>query len=96
MPQVLNIHIHMSKFKICYYFNNQLRSMAQVYSYFAHPNSVCMSYFEHMRLSLGFSWKFLVGSFKAVIHAFFPNAFITSTSDIQRELGEELRNAGCH
>lgn len=70
--------------------------MTQVYSYFAHPNSVCMSYFQHMQLSLGFSWKFLVGSFKAVIHAFFPNAFITSTSDIQRELGEELRNAGCH
>lgn len=66
------------------------------YSSFAHPNSVCMSYFEHMKLSLGFAGTFFVGSVKAVIHAFFPNAFITSTSDIQRQIGKELSEAGCH
>lgn len=66
------------------------------YSFFTHPNSVCMSYFEHMKLSLGFASTFFVGSVKAVIHAFFPNTFITSTSDIQKQIGRELSQAGCH
>ena len=66
------------------------------YSIFTHPNAVCMSYFEHMKLSLGFSKTFFVGSFQALSHAFFPNTFITSTSDIHEKIGKELREAGCH
>jgi len=65
------------------------------YSFFKHPNSVCMSYFQHMKLSLGFSKTFLVGSFQAFSHALFPNTYITSTSDIQKRIGEELQQAGC-
>ena len=66
------------------------------YSFFTHPNSVCMSYFEHMKLSLGFSKTFFVGSLQALTHAFFPNVFVTSTSDIHERIGNELSNAGCH
>ena len=65
------------------------------YSFFKHPNSVCMNYFQHMKLSLGFSKTFLVGSFHAFTHAFFPNVFITSTSDIYKNIGKELEKAGC-
>lgn len=65
------------------------------YSFFKHPNSVCMNYFQHMKLSLGFSKTFLVGSFQAFTHALFPNIFITSTSDIQKKISEELQEAGC-
>ena len=65
------------------------------YSYFSHPNSVCMSYYTHMKLSLGFSLTFFGGSIKAFIHAFFPNLFVTSTSDINKNLERELREAGC-
>ena len=53
-----------------------------MYSYFQHPNAVCMTYFEHMRLSLGFSATLFIGSFKAIVHAFLPNYFITSTTDV--------------
>lgn len=66
------------------------------YSIFTHPNTVCMTYFEHMKLSLGFSKTFFVGSFQALSHAFFPNTFITSTTDIHAKIGKELREAGCH
>jgi len=67
-----------------------------MYSFFSHPNAVCMSYFQHMRLSLGFSWTLFQGSFKALVHAVFPNQFITSTTDVHKQIGEELRAAGCH
>lgn len=51
-----------------------------MYSYFSHPNSVCMNYFKHFKVSLNYSRIFLVASFKAFIHAIFPNLFITSTT----------------
>ena len=66
------------------------------YSFFTHPNKVCMSYFEHMKLSLGFSKTFFVGSFQSLMHAFFPNMYITSTTDIHKKIGKELSEAGCH
>ena len=65
------------------------------YSFFKHPNSVCMNYFQHMKISLGFSKTFLVGSFQAFNHALFPNIFITSTTDIHKNIGKELQEAGC-
>ena len=65
------------------------------YSIFSHPNAVCMSYFGHMKLSLGFAQTFFVGSLKAIVHAFFPSLFITSTSDIHTQIGKELSEAGC-
>jgi hypothetical protein len=55
-----------------------------------------MSYFEHMRLSLGFSKTLLVGSVKAFVHAFLPNYFITSATDLYKQIGRELNEAGCH
>ena len=36
------------------------------YSNFQHPNSVCMSYFKHMRLSLFFAFHMFKGSFTDV------------------------------
>jgi hypothetical protein len=67
-----------------------------MYSYFQHQNAVCMTYFEHMRLSLGFSATLFIGSFKAIVHAFLPNYFITSTTDVWKQIGQELKEAGCH
>ena len=61
-----------------------------MYSYFEHPNSVKMSYFEHLYLSLGFSYKLFISSFKALIHALIPSLFITSTTDVVNEISYEL------
>ena len=63
---------------------------------FDHPQSVCMSYLEHLKLSLKFSMIFLKGSILAFIHAFFPDLYITSTSDIVNIVWNDLRSSGCH
>ena len=64
-------------------------------SYFKHPTQVCMSYIEHMKLSLYFSWIFSKASVLAFIHAFFPDTFITSTSDTNKEIEKILKDSGC-
>ena len=48
---------------------------------FNHPKEVNMTYFEHMQHSLYFALLLFISSIKALIHAFLPNLFVTSTSD---------------
>ena len=75
--------------------------MADVYapkptfSYFTHPNTVCMSYISHAKLSLTFCYKLFSGSVKAFIHALLPNLYITGTSDTVSEIATILENSGC-
>jgi len=65
------------------------------YSFFSHPNNVCMSYFQHMKLSLSFSFHMFTGSCKAIVHAFIPSLFITGTTDTAIYLEKTLKNSGC-
>lgn len=65
------------------------------YSFFKHPDSVCMSYFEHMLFSLSLSKDMFIGSCKALIHAIFPNIYITSSSDLTKNLNDKLERSGC-
>jgi len=51
-----------------------------------HLNDVGMTYCQHMSMSLYFSYRLGVASVKALIHAFFPEKFITSTSDTVGDL----------
>jgi hypothetical protein len=66
------------------------------YSRFIHPNSVCMTYFQHMRFSMSISRDMLLGSYQAFIHGIFPNYYITSTTDFNKKLIKKLRNSGCN
>lgn len=66
-----------------------------VYSRFTHPQSVCMSYFEHCRFSLNLARCFAFGSFKAIVHAFFPSLYITSSSDLLVTMKEDMVKIGC-
>ena len=50
-------------------------------SIFNHPKEVNMTYLEHMQHSLYFALLLFISSIKAIIHAFLPNLFVTSTSD---------------
>ena len=70
--------------------------MNRLYSYFRHPNKVCMSYFQHLSLSLGFSNKLFIGSLKAYVHAIIPSVYITSTSDLIDDIYGQMKNVGCH
>lgn len=67
-----------------------------IYSYFQHPQAVCMSYFEHCMFSLKLARYFAVGSFKAVVHAFLPSMYITSSSDLLVTVKEDMTKIGCH
>ena len=64
-------------------------------SFFKHPRKVCMTYTEHMKLSLGFSYLFFKGAITAFVHAFYPDAFVTSTSDINEIVKKKIENSGC-
>ena len=65
------------------------------YSRFIHPNSVCMSYVQHMKFSLSISKELFVGSIQAFIHALLPNTYVDSTSSLVKNMAEKLDNAGC-
>ena len=64
--------------------------------WFTHPEKVCMSYTQHLKLSLKFCILMLKGAFKAFIHAFLPDYCVTSTSDISNEIITLLKSNGCH
>ena len=63
--------------------------------FFRHPKQVCMTYFQHARLSFNFSLIFLKASKEAFIHAFYPDKYITSTSDTVKEITKILEESGC-
>ena len=62
---------------------------------FEHLSQVCMTYTEHMFLSLHLSLLFLTGSACAVIHAFFPNIFPSSSTTLSNIITEKIKNSGC-
>jgi len=54
-----------------------------------------MSYFEHMRFSLEMSYYMGKGCLCALVHAFVPSYFITTTTDINNYIKNRLDNSGC-
>ena len=62
---------------------------------FKHPESVCMTYFEHLKLSMKFSYIFAVASIQAFIHAILPDTYVTSTSDTVKNVYRIINNSGC-
>jgi hypothetical protein len=64
-------------------------------SYWPHPASVCMTYFQHFVFSMMLSRKFAIGSWKAFIHALYPSAYITSSSDLIEDVKMDMTQVGC-
>ena len=62
---------------------------------FRHPKQVCMTYFQHAKLSLYFSYLFSKGAVLAIVHAIIPDIAVTSTSDTVQEVQRILVTAGC-
>jgi|AntAceMinimDraft_18_1070375.scaffolds.fasta_scaffold11394_2 hypothetical protein len=77
-----------------YIYNNPICSVF-CNVYFSHPGKVCMSYLQHMLFSLYISKRLLVGSIHALVHAFYPDSYITSSSDLVEELSREMSAKGC-
>ena len=66
-----------------------------MFSYFEHPNTVCMSYFEHASFSSSIGISLLIGSMQAFVHALFPSMFMKSSSKLSTDLNKKLLEAGC-
>jgi len=62
---------------------------------FEHPQKVCMTYVEHFKLSSEMAYVLGIGSIKAIIHAIYPDAFVTSTTDTINYIQKRLSESGC-
>ena len=62
---------------------------------FTHPAEVCMTYWEHARLSLGLAWLFAKAAVAAAIHAVWPDVLISHSTDAVAEAQKRLAAAGC-
>ena len=62
---------------------------------FQHLQDVCLSYYEHMCFSLYLSKEFFLSSVQAVVHAFIPSFYVTSSSDMVERVTMEMAQIGC-
>lgn len=62
---------------------------------FQHPSNVCMNYFKHLTFSAEMAFILGIGSIKAIIHAIYPDVYITSTSDTINHISKRLSESGC-
>lgn len=76
------------------YFSTLFRKMSAD-SYWSHPASVCMTYFQHFCFSMMLCRKFAIGSMKAFVHAVYPAVYITSSSDLIEDVKEDMKKVGC-
>ena len=60
-----------------------------------HPMEVCMTYWEHLQLSMTLSYYFAEGSLKAFVHAIFPFWFPSSSTNIKNIVTEKITKSGC-
>lgn len=59
---------------------------------FNHPKRVGMTYIEHAKLSMHFSFLLAKGSCLAFVHAIIPDIAVTSTSDTVKEVESKLNS----
>lgn len=59
---------------------------------FNHLKQINMTYFQHLKVSFGYSYYFLNGSLKAFVHGILPNCYETSTSDLIKKMHTDLNN----
>lgn len=57
---------------------------------FEHLKAMNMGYFEHMYVSLSYVVILFISAIKALIHAFIPDLFVTSTSQCIVEINNKL------
>ena len=57
---------------------------------FKHLKEVKMSYMDHFNFSLGLSKEFLIASYQALIHAIYPDFFITSSTDSVKKIEKQI------
>jgi len=56
------------------------------------PNKNGMGYFQHLFFSLKFFFFLLIASIQALIHAFLPFLFETSTTDVIKQINKCMKD----
>lgn len=62
---------------------------------FEHPKNVCLSYMEHLKFSMWLSYEFAVASIVAAVHAVYPDAYVTHSSDTVSRIRAAMEKIGC-
>lgn len=62
---------------------------------FSHPKEVCMTYYEHWIFAMKLSGTFMYGAVATFIHAFIPDIFVTTPSDVNNYIKNRLNMSGC-
>lgn len=57
---------------------------------FKHLREMKMDYFEHMFVSLNYSFILFISCIKSLIHSFIPDLFVTSTTECIIEINNKL------
>ena len=57
-----------------------------------HPNKNSMGYFQHLFFSLKFFVYLFIAAIKALIHAFLPFLFETSTTDVIKQINKCMKD----
>jgi len=65
-------------------------------SFFKHPKSVGMTYIDHFKFSMKLGYLFFCGSVKAIIHAIYPDVYITSSGDYSKVIIEMIHEKHDH
>ena len=55
-----------------------------------HLKDINMTYYEHLICALGYAGKLMLASFTLIIHAFLPNIFVTTASDIVKNINQKM------
>lgn len=63
---------------------------------FEHLPRVCMSYCAHFCFSMYLAKEFSIAALCAVVHAFYPDALVTHSTDTVARLRQILADAGCN
>ena len=62
---------------------------------FNHPKNVCMSYWSHFRFAMYLSFEFAKASVVSLIHAIYPDIFVTYATDTVKKLTIDMHKVGC-
>jgi hypothetical protein len=59
---------------------------------FNHTRKIGINYIQHFKFSINLAGKFFLLAAKATVHSFYPDLYVTSSSDGIKELGKKFHS----
>jgi hypothetical protein len=57
---------------------------------FSHLKEIKETYFEHMGQAISIALRMILGGIACFIHAFFPDIFVATASDIRKKIDQDM------